>query len=418
MVSATRIFGQCRRVLNSRDIDRIARKTGFHEREARKLGAVGWLWTVVMGAGSGPTRSTARLARLAAGFSLTTITRQGFHQRFTPEGVEFMREILGLLSATTADLTRERLPGDLASFRDIHAFDSTTLALVKRLAERFPACRTNVRPAALKIHTRMSLRQIQAEAVRITPERVHDRRGMLLEPEKLLRGLLLLFDLGYFDYDLFGQIIRAGGDFVTRLKETANGTILNVRRGCGRRQVGEPLNQAIYEGGVVDLDVEFGGAAKAFMARVVGLRNRDTGDYHWYLTTLDADAFPADQVAELYRLRWQIELLYKNWKSLCHLKDLASGKEEVVLAMVYASLCFAALSRLLSILACRRYGLSAQALSPRIATSIVGEYAVALGQALTRRRTRLFRELLATILESLAVHASPGHRAILHPRFR
>lgn len=223
-----------------------------------------------------------------------------------------MRGMWEHLNTVTSFQTKESLPGNLAAFRDVHAFDSTTLGLVARLAKVFPACRTNVREAGLKVHTRMSLCRGQAEAVQITPERVHDRRGMLLDEREDLADLLLLFDLGYFDYALFGAIIRAKGDFISRLKESANGTILNVRRGCARRHVGEALNQAIYKGPAVDLDVEFGGNSKAFLVRVVGIRNRETGEYHWYLTTLDSDAFSPEEIAEIYRLRWQIELLFKN----------------------------------------------------------------------------------------------------------
>ncbi len=40
------------------------------------------------------------------------------------------------------------------------------------------------------------------------------------------------------------------------------------------------------------------------------------------VTTLDADAWSSEDVAHLYRARWQIELLFKQMKSLLHLDDL------------------------------------------------------------------------------------------------
>ncbi len=40
------------------------------------------------------------------------------------------------------------------------------------------------------------------------------------------------------------------------------------------------------------------------------------------VTTLDAASWPADSVRRLYRARWQVELLFKRWKSLLQVNDL------------------------------------------------------------------------------------------------
>lgn len=41
---------------------------------------------------------------------------------------------------------------------------------------------------------------------------------------------ILLFDLGYFKYELFSKIRRNDGYFVSRLKQSANPTIVSVLR--------------------------------------------------------------------------------------------------------------------------------------------------------------------------------------------
>ncbi|MBI3097615.1 MAG: hypothetical protein HYY93_05120 [Planctomycetes bacterium] len=78
--------------------------------------------------------------------------------------------------------------------------------------------------------------------------------------------------------------------------------------------------------------------------------------------------------------------------------------------LVYASLCFAALSRLVAVLSCRRYGLSPHEMSMPIAISVLGDYAVPLARAMARKRAPLARELLDALLESLAVYAPAPNR--------
>lgn len=59
--------------------------------------------------------------------------------------------------------------------------------------------------------------------------------------------------------------------------------------------------------------------------RVIVSRNKD-GSPIWILTTLTEEQASAVQVLRLYRIRWQIELLFKRLKSLLGLKKLPTGK--------------------------------------------------------------------------------------------
>jgi len=61
------------------------------------------------------------------------------------------------------------------------------------------------------------------------------------------------------------------------------------------------------------------------------------------LTSLDADRFPAHDILALYRLRWQIELLFKRLKSLLHLDQLPAKDPDLARAWIYAKLIAALL---------------------------------------------------------------------------
>ncbi len=396
-------FGQWRAILKPGEIAELARDAGFGEREG-KLTPRRLFLGLTLGFGSGPKRTIAGLSQFIGHVGGVPSTRQALHKRLSePEAADFFRRCLARLSHRSATLIREPLPGKLSTYEDCKLLDSTTIALADRLAERFPACRTNVRKAALKLHTRMSLALKQAEEVGISADRVHDRKGVTIGP--WVRGQLLFFDLGYFDYKLLADIVAEGGAFCSRLKTTSNGTIVSVREGCAPGEEGRALNGAAFRGEVVDLDVLFGEGSKTILARVVGLWNPETKDYHWYVTSLAPKDFSPQEVGQSYRLRWQIELLFKEWKSLLRLAQLPSGKEEIVLCLIYATLCAAALSRLVLWLAARRHKLSWYEMSTPVAIMVIEEYAGALAGAAIRGRGGGLRPILAQVMEGLAVYA-------------
>ncbi|EHW91804.1 cvaB, IS186 transposase domain protein [Escherichia coli DEC10F] len=56
------------------------------------------------------------------------------------------------------------------------------------------------------------------------------------------------------------------------------------------------------------------------------------------LTSLPEDEYSAEQVADCYRLRWQIELAFKRLKSLLHLDALRAKEPELAKAWIFANL--------------------------------------------------------------------------------
>lgn len=65
--------------------------------------------------------------------------------------------------------------------------------------------------------------------------------------------------------------------------------------------------------------------------------------YVLVLTSLDAESWPARDVLDLYRLRWQIELVFKRLKSLIHLDDLPAKNPDLARCWIYAKIIAALL---------------------------------------------------------------------------
>ena len=79
--------------------------------------------------------------------------------------------------------------------------------------------------------------------------------------------------------------------------------------------------------------------------RLVGVLNKDTGEYHLYLTSLSPEQLSAEDVALLYGARWSIELVFKELKRVYQLDVLHSAKSEVVEALVLVAMLTLVISR-------------------------------------------------------------------------
>ena len=77
--------------------------------------------------------------------------------------------------------------------------------------------------------------------------------------------------------------------------------------------------------------------------RIVAAETRD-GEIIRILTTLDAAQAPAPLILQLYRVRWQIELLFKRLKSLLHLDALPSRDGPTAKSWLLARFIAAALA--------------------------------------------------------------------------
>jgi IS4 transposase len=402
-MSSEKVFGQMRRALEGLRLGELAGASGFRERKRGSLTPRAFFWTVTLGSMSQGPRTQADLARLASRLSGVPISRQALNQRLGEESAEFMRLAFQRLLRQANKLPSPALPGKLTGFDDIELVDSSSIRLTDKLARTFPACRTNVRSSAAKLHTLMSLSGRHPTRVEITSERVADRRIPHVGP--WVGGTLFLADLGYYDYKLFADIVNRGGDIVSRVKATANGIIKATRRGCAKRFVDGKLNDAEFYGRQVDVDVAFRIPGGTLTLRVVALFNKRSCDYHWYLTSLDPEHWSPDEVARLYGLRWQIELLFKELKGSFSLGDHNTVHEHVVRTLVYASLCALLIARMICWYASQQHGLDWHTMSPTIAAGIIPECRLPLGAALVKSNYSDLRSTLDVLAKTLAIQA-------------
>jgi hypothetical protein len=70
----------------------------------------------------------------------------------------------------------------------------------------------------------------------------------------------------------------------------------------------------------------------------VSKENLEAAGYVTLFTTVPRDRMTAERCLEAYRLRWQIELQFKRWKSLCGFDRLPNYRDDTIVAWLYAKL--------------------------------------------------------------------------------
>lgn len=353
-------------------LERLARESGMLRRR-RKLDPVAMLWTLVLGFDAGRTRSLAGLRRVYQRVSGTLLAPSSFHARFSPQLVCFLRRVLDELIERQSAVP-SKAAGLLAPFADIALADGSVLKLHRLLAGRYPGTRTNSSPAAAKLHLVMSVMGKGVQRVKLTGERESERRALRVGP--WVRDRLLIFDLGYFRYQLFDRIDCNGGYFLSRLSGRANPRIVAVHRRWRGRSValeGKRLKEIAGQLKREELDVEVevtfkrrvykgrrSTARRRF--RLVGVRDVERGTYRFYLTNIAPDTLDAHAIAQVYSVRWQVELAFREMKSHYRLDQLPSRKAAAVEALVLTSLITMMVSRELLEAVRRRVGEQARRL--------------------------------------------------------
>lgn len=285
----------------------------------------------------GDTKSLANIRLAVIDLVQKKIARSSLWNRLAAKrlGVYLSVLITTLLAKAMAPLgIAADLLGRLG-VRRVFLLDSTQSSLPDSAASDFPGSRTNSSPAAVKWHALWDLFTGAVAWHRITEGSSNDANSF--PPVRMLRGALIIFDLGYWDFDLFAKLIAGGVFFLSRVKSSAVVTIREVVTGLPRQDlVGRSLASVKHgKRNVVEVIGSFGAQGTIFTARVIGFWNKGTNQFHWYTTNLRV---PAKVIYPLYRLRWQIELSFKACKSTLRLADFTTANPRIIRNLILANI--------------------------------------------------------------------------------
>lgn len=343
-------------LLPDRLLDGLGRDVGFIRR-LRAIRASLFVWSVVLSRFSSgrPGFSQARnwYERLCG----RRFCPRPFQMRFkSTRSVALFERAFASATQQWLD-ARERRPRHALArqFADIVAVDSTLVRVPDCLRPLYTGMRCT--PAAIKACVAVSLYGLLPLWSHVTGANVHD---MLLFPPLswFKKRTLFLFDRGFAKHDRFAEIDAAGHYFLCPQRKGGVAKIISARRGplrlkkalrAGPVQLRRLLSKEKKIRKIWDLDVHIRRSGQPRCSDFIALRlvilPGPNGEQRGYFTNLCPVQWPAESLYELYRLRWQIELVFKELKQELSLRSMPSKDPHAVKVFAWASLIALALSR-------------------------------------------------------------------------
>jgi hypothetical protein len=331
--------------------DLLERTSGFVQRNS-KFGGNELVQVMSLGCLENGKASLDTFVQVAQDLGIS-ISSSGLHQRLTMEAVSLLAQVCQLWM-------QQNQPNDLrevlTAFKAVRIFDSSQIRLASNLAQQFAGTRNG---AVLKVQLVYEYRQGRIEALEIEAGCAPDQNCDL--PQQLsAEGDLCLFDLGYFDQQTVADLDAAGCYFLSRLQSQVGlyeastdkvklDVLAQVNQLPKTQMRGE---QTLYLGSQRKVPVRF--IYYRLPPEVVQERRRKAKqaahkagktltahalawlDWAFFVTNVPQAILSVEQVAIVYRVRWQIELLFKVWKQEMDWGVMANWRLERVLVQFYA----------------------------------------------------------------------------------
>lgn len=289
------------------------------------------------------------------------ITRVALHYRFTAEATAFMFKCMCFALQQKFSGLGQIDTELLRHFGRVLIVDSSSWDVNEKLAALLPGSGGGASTANCKLQAAYDYKHSELQFLEVTPGTQPDNRYTDNLPAMLNKGDLLLTDLGYFKLGMLSAIVARGAFFLTRF-------IVNTAVFAPETQERIELHKYLskVDGNTCQLEVIIGGDKMPKVpCRLIALRasehianerrrrlnkearkkGRTVSQYHlkmcdWTVLTTNIPQrwLPVEMARALYTVRWQIELLFKQLKSILRVHQSDTGKENRLRCELYGKL--------------------------------------------------------------------------------
>lgn len=366
-------LGTTLKTLLTEDADRLARHHGLRHRlvsgaQLAQLFSLGWLQS--------PQAGPSALARFAGTLGLR-LKKQTIDAHFTQQTADWLLALLQQAVRYVVCGSNVSLPL-LRRFRAVLVEDGSQISLPAALQERWPACggtaTDNVQAktkAGIKLTVRWDLLAGTLDGPYVQEGKAHESRSPLRERE-MRPGSLWIADLGYFALQWLGQLSQQGVYFLLRYLDgtplwTREGKLLDLL-GILPQTVGAELDLPVVLGArkqvqarllAIHLPAEVVEKRRARMqerarekGKTVSARAWDLAQWTILVTNVPLRTLSVQEALALLRARWQIELLFKLWKTQGYLDEWQGVKVDRIQCELFAKLIGLVIQHWVALLAC------------------------------------------------------------------
>jgi hypothetical protein len=295
------------------------------------------------------------------------VTRQAVDERYSESAVLYFEAAFQQVLARS--LAEKINPSPLAAlqaqFDAVRLFDSTQFACAASLAKVLPACGGGGSPAGIKVLLSYEYLQSHFQPMAVLPGKRSDQGLAAVAAALVGSNQLGLFDKGFYHGAALLGIQERGGFFVIPWPRSVS----VWEAGPEGKPVAVAVAQRLrhHAGGHLELDgvrlsqgesalsgvrlVAYRLAEESANRQRAALREKcrtygrtpttdalELAGWLILVTNVPAAKLPVRALGYLYRVRWQIELIFKQLKSILRLDDVPTAKEHRQRCEIWARL--------------------------------------------------------------------------------
>lgn len=342
-------------------LDSLAKSTEFIKRSTASITSFAFIYVVSFGFfGNGTISLSCLTAGLRDNFNII-VTLQALSKRINRrQSVKFIKSVLSelLIEQLKFSLTLEQA-NTFSYFSGVVVEDSTQASLHEHLTPSFEGHGGGASQSAVKLNLIYDIKNLLILGLKLTSGIISDKALNLEILNCLKPGMLIIRDLGYFTLNSLKQIHDVAAYYLSRLPLNVN-VYLNSNDENPIDILKLFKKEIPKDKGSLDLDVYLG-KNKTLKTRLIAkkvplsVRQKRTDRYkkeykkeptkyyvEWngytiFITNMPR-IFSAETIIAIYKIRWQIELIFKNLKSNIEIDVLKGTNSHRIESLIYGKL--------------------------------------------------------------------------------
>ncbi len=345
-------------LLSEGSINQIAKDIGFVKRDAGKFDGFKFLDMLLF---TDFNHKELSLNSMALSFQERygiILSKQAVDWRFSDLSVKFFKAVFEKAIGITIE-KNNRI--DFTEFEKVRIKDSTSFELPENMKDKYPKSIKNVKTALVRIQLEYDIKNGEILDLSLHPFKEQDISDASQTIDDIGTNELVMRDLGYIRIDVLRKIEEKESFYLNRLSfstniyEKKNNEFIQIDLGKVYKQMRAKnsfrIEKQVYIGKkekfktriIIECLPESEYEKRIVKAkRTASRRGRNLSDEFKAQQGLNVfitnTKIPANQIRLLYTLRWQIELMFKIWKSIGEINKVKKMKVERFETFLFAKL--------------------------------------------------------------------------------
>lgn len=351
-----------KKIFSRRNVQAIGFESGFTKR-ASKISAYDFLLTMILGSLDTTHTSLEKMCNILKQINhKKQISPQSLMERINSNiTVNFLKKIYEKTLKEKL-LTLPEIPAKLLeSFKKVLLQDSSTAVLQEELQKEFKGSGGRAGKSAIKFDLIYDYKAKNYEYIKITDQGDADQKLASNIIYALTKDSLVIRDLGYLNIAGLVQIISQQAFFLSRLRSDT--LIFLNEDDKNPTDIFEYIDKHYKHQNVIDLDVfitmkklsvrlviyrappevmnqrrRLGIATAKKQGRTLREKTLRQMNFTTFITNVSREIWKPEVIGTIYRIRWQIELIFKCWKSRMSIHHLHGINADRIRCLIYARL--------------------------------------------------------------------------------